>query len=466
MQRPLAVGQVARPAAQDIEAAPQAVAQLGRREQAKSRRSQLDRQGQPVEPRADLADDRRRLVIEAEAGPRLTPALDEERHCGGGHRTGRPGRQRERRHGQELLATDPQRLAARHEECELRASADQLGGVIGGRHHLFEVVEDEEELARPKVLGERVPQVVVARHREASRLGDRDEDGDGFARLRQVDEEDAVGVVLEDVRRRLDGQSRLADPARAGERHEPDRVAPKQPRELVELGRATDQRRRRARQVVRCRVDRAQRREIGVEALRRHLVEPLGRRQVLEAMLAEVSQARAGRHRAADERSGRLRREDLAAMGRRHDPRRPMDVDTDVDAAGQLGVSGMDADADLDLGPSRPRFRRDRPLDLDRGRDGIAGSPEDAEERVSLCTDLGAAAGAGDPDELVVSREQRAVVGTELLDQACRAFDVGEQERGGPGGQLGHGLVSVRSSVVPDARAHRLSLVGADIAQW
>ena len=85
----------------------------------------------------------------------------------------------------------------------------------------------------------------------------------------EVDEEDAVGEVLEGVRRGLDGQPGLADPARAGQRHEPDRVAAQQTRQLFELGRASDQRGRGARQVVGRRVDRARGREIGVEALGR-----------------------------------------------------------------------------------------------------------------------------------------------------------------------------------------------------
>ena len=125
---------------------------------------------------------------------------------------------------------------------------------------------------------ERLAQVAIARDREARRLGDRDEDRDRLARVREVDEEDAVGEVLEGVRRRLDGQPGLADPARAGQRHEPDRVAAQQARQLLELGRAPDQGGRGDRQVVRGRIDRARGREIGVEALGVDLVEPLGRR--------------------------------------------------------------------------------------------------------------------------------------------------------------------------------------------
>ena len=59
----------------------------------------------------------------------------------------------------------------------------------------------------------------------------------------------------------------------------------------------------------------------------------------------------------------------------------------------------------------RPCLRGHRPLDPDRRLDGVSGRPEDREERVALGADLGAAAGTGVPDELIVPREQAAVVG-------------------------------------------------------
>ncbi len=183
---------------------------------------------------------------------------------------------------------------------------------------------------------------------------------------------------------------------------------------------------------------RARGREIGVETLGVDLVEALGLGQVLELVLAEVVEARARRHRPADQRAGRLRHEDLAAMCGRHDPRRSVDVDAHVDAGGQLGLAGMDPDTDLDDGASCPRLRGHRPLDPDRGPESVAGGPEDREERVTLCADLGADARAGGPDELVMPAEERSVVGSERLDEPGRALDVGEHESGGPGRQLGH----------------------------
>ena len=130
-------------------------------------------------------------------------------------------------------------------------------------------------------------------------------------------------------------------------------------------------------------------------------------------------------------------------MGGRHDSRRPMDVDAHIDTGGELSLAGVDADADLDVDTSRPGLGGDRALHADRGLDGVSGSPEDREERVPLGTHLGPGAATGDADQLVVPREQRAVVGAKLLDEPRRSLDVGEHEGGGPGRQLGHGPVSV-----------------------
>ena len=83
-------------------------------------------------------------------------------------------------------------------------------------------------------------------------------------------------------------------------------------------------------------------------------------------------------------------------MAGRHDPRGAMHVHADVDAAGQLGLAGVDADPDLDRGAlSCHGSAAIARCDPDRGLDGVSGGPEDREERVALGADLGAAAGTG-----------------------------------------------------------------------
>ena len=147
----------------------------------------------------------------------------------------RAGRQGERWDRDELFATDPQRLAAGDEDGELRALADELGDVVGGRHDLLEVVEDEEHPLRPQVLRHGCAEVAVAGSGEARRAGDLDEDGRGLARVREIDEGGAVGVVLERVGRRLDGEPRLADAARPRQGAQAYRLALEDPPELLEL---------------------------------------------------------------------------------------------------------------------------------------------------------------------------------------------------------------------------------------
>src|ERR1700675_4194791 len=99
-----------------------------------------------------------------------------------------------------------------------------------------------------------------------------------------------------------------------------------------------------------------------------------------------------------------------------------MDVDAHVDAGGQLSLAGVDADADLDVGASRPRLRGDRPLNGEGGLDGVSGGPKDRKERIPPRAPLGAATGTGDADQLVMPREQRAIVGPELRDDPRRAL--------------------------------------------
>ena len=79
-QRLLALGPVARAAAEELEPLPEAREQRLRRQQLDAGRGELDRERQPVEPHAELRDRRRVLVRHGEArrdGPR---ALEEERH--------------------------------------------------------------------------------------------------------------------------------------------------------------------------------------------------------------------------------------------------------------------------------------------------------------------------------------------------------------------------------------------------
>src|SRR5581483_6086660 len=92
----------------------------------------------------------------------------------------------------------------------------------------------------------------------------------GILERREADEHDAVGEGVEKPGGGLDRKPRLAYPARAGQRDQPDLLAPEQISHLLGLALATDERRRLRRQVrphrreVPLRRKRPRRRELGV----------------------------------------------------------------------------------------------------------------------------------------------------------------------------------------------------------
>ena len=137
----------------------QPVPQLARREQRDPRGRQLDREGKPVEPHTDLGHDLGVVIGELEPRTGVTRPFDEQSSCLR-TRDGVRGRdvigERQRRHGEEALAADPQRLAARHEHPETRARSQELGDAVRRVHHLLEVVEHQEHAPRREVCTEEV----------------------------------------------------------------------------------------------------------------------------------------------------------------------------------------------------------------------------------------------------------------------------------------------------------------------
>ena len=87
---------------------------------------------------------------------------------------------------------------------------------------------------------------------ESARHGRQHESG--VLERREADKCDAVGEIVEKLGGNLDGEPRLAGPAGAGQRHEPDIPSPKHVHQIPDLTRAADQGRRLRRQArPRCR---------------------------------------------------------------------------------------------------------------------------------------------------------------------------------------------------------------------
>ncbi len=71
-------------------------------------------------------------------------------------------------------------------------------------------------------------------------------------------------------------------------------------------------------------------------------------------MLAEVAKARPAGKDLGNQRPGRVRQQDLAAVTCGADPGGAMDVEPDVVVAAQLGQAGVEAHPDAHRGPIGP----------------------------------------------------------------------------------------------------------------
>ena len=346
-QRLLSLREVARPTAQEPQSVSQSIPQDVRGEQAQVRRGEFDRQGQAIEPAADVGHDGGVVVGQREPGPDHERPIDEQldglgladlmrRDLPAGRR------EAERSDRVDLLRPNAKRLATGGQDRQPRARAQQPGDEIGRFGHLLEVVEHEEHLPIAEVVDELVLERTIDVLAEPDRPRDRDEDGVRVAGLGQVHEGDAIQEGWRQVLGDLDRQRRLAGAARSRQGQQSDRSIREPIPDLGEFASATDQPGGPGRQVRPGRARRDQRREVRRQVWVDELEEALRPTEVLQAMLAQVDQV--GARRAAPRvlaRSGRLGQEDLAAVPGGHDPGRPVDRRPEVVVATMLGLAGV-----------------------------------------------------------------------------------------------------------------------------
>ena len=399
--------------------------------------------------------------VDREVGPHGLGALDEQAHrlvlgqrarCGEvGPRSGRPAAApgtRARRRRAAAPARD-QHLQAR----EARPAArDDLGAAIG---HLLEVVEDEQQLrcrrcgrragrsrVRPPRSGRPSACAMATATRSASRR-------------RERHEEDAVRIAVGEPRRDLQREAGLAGAARPGQRQQAGRVE-QRPATSAQLVLAPEERRELGRQVVRD----------GIECLRRRerrpsrpsideLVEALGARQVLEAMLAQVAEGDVGGRlrstsaRVVSERSTwppcagpRCARRGGRRCRRSHRARSP------VPRGGRSGPGSARRAA-----MARQRGRAARPPRRGGPRSPIGNATKNESPSVPTSTPpLAPIAARHDCDG--ASSERRPSL-AESSSEARRALDVAEEEGDGPGRKLGHSSRSTRSGALQFPPASR-----------
>ncbi len=193
-------------------------------------------------------------------------------------------------------------------------------------------------------------------------------------------------------------------------------------------------------EVVRPAADAPERGVIGGKALDQHVVEVLGVSDVLQAVRAEVPQGDPLGQGVLHQASGGVRDQDLSAVGGVGDAGRPVHVDADVVASAEDAIAGVEAHSDAQRGAMGPMVGGEPPLSGDRRLDGLHGTPEGREERVSVDPDHRASGVIDRPPHdarLLVLHHLEAV--PDLLEQARGALDTGEQEGHRPGRQFCHG---------------------------
>ena len=233
-QRLLPGRQVARPG-QEVEAPLESRGERRRREQLHARRGQLDRQRQPVEPRAHRGDRGGVVGREREARDDGTGALHEERDGGRSRelrerRQLRPVRHRERRHRHLALAVQAQRRLARDEHLQAIGPGEQRRDVGRGIDHALEAVQHQQR-GGPERPRQRVAQPARAlRARlgaQAEAARDLRDDPGRVLDPRERDEAHAPGELAAQLLGRANREARLTGAPGAGERDEP-RLGPEQ----------------------------------------------------------------------------------------------------------------------------------------------------------------------------------------------------------------------------------------------
>jgi hypothetical protein len=253
LERPLARRRVPRPGREQVEGR-EAVRPLGRRavpadqpgqrgprrQDLASGSRQLDREGQAVQPDAELGHCSGILAGEREVGLDRPGTLDEQRH--GRHLGQRGGipevlgpRQFERGERELVLAVDAQRLAAGDQHLQPGAAGEQVADQRRRRDHVLEIVEEQKHLPLAEMRTKSLDQRHGLGLADPELVGYGRDDLLGVAHGCQRDEEDAVGEPIEERPRDLEAEARLADPGRADHGQQAHVGARKPPPQLGRL---------------------------------------------------------------------------------------------------------------------------------------------------------------------------------------------------------------------------------------
>ena len=226
-------------------------------------------------------------------------------------------------------------------------------------------------------------------------------------------------------------QARLPDAAGSGQRHQPHTVAGEELTKARDFLRAPHQRRRLDRQVGRVALQRRQRREVLLETWGDELPDGLRLREVAEAVPAEVEDCGIRRQGVAGETGGGGRNERLPTVASGQESGQPIEARRQVVAA-RIGcrLAGMDRHPDGERRGRTPFFGRERPLAIQRGRDGAGRGREGGLGGIPDLLEHDPAVGVGgatEEDEVALDGGTRRL--PVALPPSRAALDVREQER-------------------------------------
>ena len=164
------------------------------------------------------------------------------------------------------------------------------------------------------------------------------------------------------------------------------------------------------------------------------LEDPLRLREVLQPVVAQVTESRALGQALPGELGDERREQDLASVPGRHDPGRAIHGRAVVVAAPWLGLAGVHPDADPERPGLAPRLRGQHPLCLETRLYTIRSGWEDGHETVAHHLDdapLGALDRVG--EDRVVTLHRRLHRVREPLPEPRARLEVGKDEREGLG---------------------------------
>ncbi len=319
------------------------------------------------------------------------------------------------------------------------ARSSDLDHLGRGVEHLFAVVDHQQrvevvQLFRQRV-DERSPELLAQAEHTRDRLGD-------VAAVRDCGELHAphtVGVKVELVGRRVQGEPGLATATGTGQRHQT--VLADSRTHRGDLGVTADEARHLRGQVRRHRAERAQRRELVAEIGMYELPDPLGPAEILQPMQPKITELGPFGQRINHQIACGVGDERLPTVPNRPHARAPDDRRAEVVAGvAQADLARVERHAHTHLPTGGPRFLRERALNVERRGHRIRRPREGANHAVAFTLLDRAHASVqrhGGFEQLVVTGYRvRRLVGTRL-PELRRALDVGEQERHRSGRELG-----------------------------